>query len=147
MNADPSSQRIPIIEDWLNIDMDDPHIIGNRCNSCGEYYFPRAWICRNPGCTRKDLTDVPMSTVGKVWSFTLNYYEPPPPYVPVGEFKPYAIVVAELLKEKLMVMGPLADGYDYDKLTIGMSVEMILEPLYRDAQGNEVIIWKWKPLA
>jgi uncharacterized protein len=147
MNTDPSSQRIPIIEDWLSIDVNDPHIIGNRCSSCGEYYFPKAWICRNPECGRRDLKDVSMSTAGKIWSFTLNYYEPPPPYVPVGEFKPYAIVVAELLKEKLMVMGPLADGYEYEKLRIGMDVEMILEPLYHDAQGNEVIVWKWKPLA
>jgi uncharacterized OB-fold protein len=138
--------RVPIIKGWLNMDMDDPHLIGNRCKSCGEYYFPKAWICRNPGCISKDLEEVFLSRRGKVWSYTLNCYPPPPPYVPMDKFVPYAIVVVDLPEEKLMVMGPLADGCEYEDLEIGMDMEMIFEALYRDDEGNEHIIWKWRPL-
>lgn len=146
MSVNTEIKRYPIIEGWLNMDMEDPHLVGNRCKSCGDFYFPETWVCRNPGCMGKELEKVLFGTRGKLWSFTLNGYEPPKPYVsPGGKFEPYAILVVELPEEKLMIMGPLADGCNYEDLKIGMDMEMILEPLYQDEDGNECIVWKWKP--
>jgi hypothetical protein len=145
-NNEAPKQQIPVIDGWLHMDMGDPHLIGNRCRACGDFFFPKARLCRNPECGKMDLEDVLLSNRAKVWSFTLNYYQPPPPYVPKGEFAPYGIVVAELVEEKLMIMAPLADHCEYEQLQFGMDVEMVFEPLYRDAEGNDHIIWKWKPV-
>jgi len=137
--------RIPVIKSWINMEKEDYHLIGNRCKLCGEVFFPKAWICRNPGCSSDKLEDIPISKRGTIWSHTLNYYEPPAPYKPLKEFEPYAIMVVELPKEKLMIMGPLADGCDYEKIKIGMEMEMVFEALQRDDAGQEQFIWKWKP--
>lgn len=147
MGAGMLENRIPVIKGWIHMDKENYHLIGNRCNLCGEYFFPKAWICRNPECNSDKLEEIPMSKRGMIWSHTLNYYEPPAPYKPSNEFEPYAIVVAELLQEKLMIMGPLADGYDYEKIKIGMETEMVFETLQRDDAGRKQIIWKWKPVS
>jgi hypothetical protein len=54
--------------------------------------------------------------------------------------------VVEMPKENLMVMGPLAEGYDHTKLKIGMEMALVIEPLYTDAEGNDHMIWKWRPV-
>jgi uncharacterized OB-fold protein len=53
--------------------------------------------------------------------------------------------VVELPKEKLMIMGPLADGCNYSEIKIGMEMEMVFETLQPDDAGRKQIIWKWKP--
>lgn len=146
METGSESKRTPVIEGWFTMGEEGPHLIGNRCKSCGEYYFPKAYSCRNPGCMGMDLEDIALSGEGKVWSYTVNYYPPPAPYVPPEPFVPYAIVVVEMSEEKLMVMGPLAEGYDYEELEIGMDMELVVEPLYRDDEGNEHMTWKWMPV-
>lgn len=139
------TKRIPVIEGWFTVDLEEPHLIGNRCKLCGDYFFPKALICRNPHCRGSELEEVALSREGKLWSFTNNYYQPPAPYVSQDPFEPYAIVVVELPKEKLMIMGQLAKGYDYAKLKIGMNMELIVELLYEDNNRNSHIVWKWKP--
>ena len=139
--------KIPVIEGWFTMDTEEPHLIGKRCKSCGDYFFPEVPFCRNPNCRAKDLEEVALSRKGTLWSFTQNYYTPPPPYVSPDPFEPYTIAVVDLPKEKLMVMGQVASGYDFEKLEIGMEMELVIEKLYEDDQGNEYIIWKWKPLS
>ena len=139
-------KKIPIVEGWFTTDAKEPHLIGNRCKSCGEYFFPKAFLCRNPNCRKKDLEEVFLGRKGNLWSFTANHYPASPPYVPASPFVPYGIAVVELPKEKLMVMGQVSSGYELDKLKIGMEMELVVEKLYNDEEGNERIIWKWKPL-
>lgn len=146
MQKQGNVKKVPIIEGWFTMDTGEPNLIGNRCKSCGEYFFPKAFFCRNPNCRKKDLEEVLLSRKGNLWSFTVNHYPASAPYVPPSPFVPYAIAVVELPKEKLMVMGQVAHGYELDKLKIGMEMELIVEKLYDDQEGNEHIIWKWKPL-
>ena len=122
-------KHISVIEGWFTTDVRDPRLVGNRCKSCGDYFFPKAFACRNPDCMQDNMEQVLLSNIGKLWSYTNNYYSPPPPYVPPSPFVPYAVVVVELAEEKLMVMGQLADGYDFSTLEIGMHMELIIEPL------------------
>jgi hypothetical protein len=147
MSNSSQARKIPVIEGWFTMDEEDPHLIGNRCKVCGDYFFPKAFSCRNPHCTGIELEGIFISRRGRLWSYTINHYPPPTPYVPPDPFVPYTIVVVELAKEKLMVMGQLANGYDSEQLKIGMEMELIVEPLFKDNQGNDHLIWKWKPMA
>ena len=52
----------------------------------------------------------------------------------------------ELEKEKMKVQGMIVSGYDFEKLKIGMEMEIVLEPLYKDSKGNDVMAWKFKPV-
>jgi hypothetical protein len=147
MSNSSEVREIPVIKGWFTIDKEDPHLVGNRCKVCGDYFFPKAFSCRNPRCTGTELEEVSFSRKGTLWSYTVNYYPPPAPYVPPDPFVPYTIVVVELPKEKLAVMGQLANGYNSEQLKIGMEMELVVEPLFKDDQGNNHYIWKWKPLA
>jgi uncharacterized OB-fold protein len=146
METNVEKKKISVIEGWFTTDKKEPNLIGNRCRSCGDYFFPKAFTCRNPNCMGEDLEEVFLSRQGKLWSCTNNYYQPPPPYVPPGDFEPYTIVVVNLPKEKLMVMGQLASGNRFEDLKIGMEMELVVETLFVDDQGNEHMIWKWAPV-
>jgi uncharacterized OB-fold protein len=139
-------KRVPIMEGWFTVKEGKAHLIGNQCQACGDYFFPTVYACRNPGCRSKGLREVLLSRTGKLWSFTVGYYLPPPPYRPIGTFAPYGLAVVELPREKLMILGQMGAGIDSGKLRIGMDMEMVLETLQEDPEGNEVIAWKWRPL-
>ncbi len=50
-----------------------------------------------------DLEEVPLSRRGKLYVYTINYYQPPPPYMSPDPFVPYATAVMDLEKEKMKV--------------------------------------------
>ena len=84
--------------------------------------------------------------LGRIWSFTDAQYQPPPPYIPRSEdFKPFAIAAVELADEQMVVLGQVADGYTVDDLQVGQQVELVVEELFSDADGEHVV-WKWRPI-
>jgi len=140
------AKQVPAIEGWFTMPPAEPHLIGSRCKSCGDYFFPKTKICGNPKCRNSDLEEVLLSRRGKLYTYTINYYQPPPPYVLPDPFVPYATAVMELEKEKMKIGGQIISGYDLEKLGIGMKLETVVELLYKDDEGNEVLAWKFKPI-
>lgn len=142
-----TGKQIPAIKGWFTWPPSaEPHLIGSRCKSCGDYFFPKTVACRNPNCMSSDLEEVLLSRKGKLYTYTINYYQPPPPYVSADPFEPYAIGIMELEKEKMKVPGQITSGYEFNKLKIGMEIELVLERLFVNSQGEEVLVWKFKPL-
>ena len=142
----PAKTRKPAVEGWFTLDERDPRLLGTRCTTCGTYHFPKErFFCRNPGCAGSELEEVPLSSRGRLWSFTDNRYPPPPPYVAVEPFEPYAIAAVELATEKLVVLGQVVAGTRADQLSAGMEMELALEPLHSD-DANEYLVWKWRPV-
>jgi uncharacterized OB-fold protein len=137
---------VPAVEGWFTLGP-EPALIGNRCDSCGTVFFPKAAIfCRNPDCEGSEFTETTLSRRGRVWSYTDAQYQPPPPYVlRTEEFTPFAIAAVELEAEQLVVLGQVADGYGVADLDVGTEVELVVEELYRDDETTYVV-WKWKPL-
>jgi hypothetical protein len=123
----------------------EPHLLGDRCTSCGTYVFPpTVAFCPNPGCEGAAFERVPLSRRGRVWSYTVNRYQPPPPYVAADPFLPYGIAAVELDDEKLVVLGQVA-GDVGAPLPVGTEVELVLETLFED-DGNRYLVWKWRRL-
>jgi uncharacterized OB-fold protein len=137
--------RVPAVEGWFTDDEEHPRLLGSRCTSCGTFFFPRATsYCRNPDCDGTEFDEVPLSGRGKVWSFTANRYQPPPPYVAADPWEPYAIAAVELAEERMVVLGQMVPEVDLDELHIGMEVELVLGPLYDDDE-HTFLVWKWRP--
>ena len=137
--------RLPAIDGWFTT-TGDPALVATRCDACGSYFFPPERVtCRNPACASSDLTEVELSRRGKVWSFSVNHYAAPAPYIGKDPFEPYTVVAVELATEQMVVLGQLADGVDPAALGIGDEVEVVIEPLFTDDDGNEHIMWKWRP--
>jgi uncharacterized OB-fold protein len=137
--------RVPAVEGWFTIDGDAPHLIGSRCTTCGTRFFPRrAVACADPACRGTEFEDVALSRTGKVWSYTENRYQPPPPYVSPDPFVPYVIAAVELDEEKIVVMGQVVAGVTVDDLKVGMPMELTVDTLFEDEQSRHVV-WKWQP--
>lgn len=133
---------LPAVEGWFTLD-DEPRLIGLRCRECGTYVFPpRALACPSPDCGATELSSVELSRTGTVWSYSVNHYAPPEPYVSPEPFVPYAVAAVELAEERMIVLGQVAG--DPSQLSIGARVELVIEPLYRDDEGEHVV-WKWRP--
>ncbi len=140
-------KRVPAIEGWITMDESDPHLIGTFDESSGTYFFPKdVSISRAPGHADAELEEVELSNRGRLWSYTTNHYQPPEPYVAPDPFVPYTVAAVELTKERMIVLGQLADGVDPKTIEVGQEMELVLGTLYEDAE-NEYIVWKWKPAA
>jgi uncharacterized OB-fold protein len=140
----------PAIDGWFTTDAGDgePHLLGSRCTTCGTFFFPRAdFFCRNPVCDGTTFDEVPLSNRGRVWSWTVNRYQPPPPYVspagPDGEFRPFGIAAVVLAEEKMVVLGQVAHGAE---VAVGDEVELVVDTLFTDEDGTEQLVWKWSPV-
>ena len=77
-----------------------------------------------------------MSRRGRVWSFTVNHYAPPLPYVAADPFEPFGVAAVELAEERMIVLGQVAG--DAADLTIGDEVELVIGELSDGAP-----VWKW----
>ena len=138
-----SVERLAVIEGLLKVDPEDPRLVGSKCTSCGTYYFPETISCSNPGCREKKVERAYLSKRGRLWTFTVQHYPPPPPFKAKDPFVPYGIGLVEL-PENIRVAGILTEA-DPKKLKIGMEVELTLETMYEE-DGKEYVTWKFRPI-
>lgn len=138
------TDTVPAIEGWFTTEP-EPHLVGLRCTSCSTVVFPPdALGCPNPACTG-ELERVPLSRTGTVWSWSVNHYAAPKPYVSPDPFEPYTVVAVELKDEAMVVLGQLSHTADPETLSVGDEVEITVEPLFEDDE-NTHLIWRWKPV-
>ena len=137
-------KRIPVMEGlWTTPSSagEEPQLVGSKCLSCGEVFFPKkpkAWCVH---CQGTNLEDIELSRRGKISSFTVAMQ-------PAGAFYkgpvPYAYGCVDL-PEGVRVE-TLFTGCDFDELEVDMDVELVIEKLAEDDEGNEVITYKFKPI-
>ncbi|MBW1682725.1 MAG: OB-fold domain-containing protein [Deltaproteobacteria bacterium] len=135
---------IPVREGlWSDPSADggEAQLIGSHCLTCGELFFPRqdSGLCSY--CQSKDLEDIRLSSKGKIYSYTVVMQRPPVYY---KAEVPYAIGFVEL-PEGIRVE-TLFTGCDLEKLHVGMDVEMVIEKLHEDDEGNEIVAYKFRPV-
>jgi len=94
----------------------------------------------------EEFAPTELSRHGTVWSYTDAQYQPPPPYIPATDpYVPFGLAAVELA-EGLVVLGQLAEGYGVRDVHVGSEVELVVERLYSDDEGERTI-WRWKPVA
>ncbi len=136
----------PAIDGWFT-SSSTPALLASRCAACATVFFPPLeGFCRNPACAGEEFETVELSRRGTVWSYTDARYQPPPPYIPATDpYVPFALAAVEL-SEGLVVLGQVAEGYGVADLRVGAEVELVVEVLYRDDDGDRTI-WRWRPVA
>jgi uncharacterized OB-fold protein len=137
---------VPVADGIFTIDNGKPTLLGSRCTNCGNHMFPRQSGC--PKCMFNTQEDVELATTGKLWTWTVQAFPPKaPPYLgPSGEdFVPYGVGYVEL-EGQLRVEARLTES-DPDKLIIGMDMELVLDPLCIDEDGNQVVTYAFAPVA
>lgn len=138
-------KTIPVLEGlWTTPSSpgEKPQLIGGKCSACGEIFFPRLpkGLCVH--CQHRGLEDIKLSRRGKIWSFSVVMQRPTKFYI--GADVPFAYGYVEL-PEGIRVESLLKSD-NLEDLKVGMDVELVVEKLGDDEEGNEVMTFKFVPV-
>ena len=138
-NQDSSRRQVSINEKLFKLPPPgkEPYLAGAECKSCGEMFFPKRTRCTN--CFAEGMEEVALSKRGKIYTYTIVHNATPGYTGPL----PYAVGAIEL-PEGIVILSPLTQC-DFNKLEVGMVVELVLEKLYEDENGNDVMSYKFRP--
>jgi len=144
--TDTVKKKIPLKEGFWKISSEadgKPQLIGSKCKSCGEVFFPKKeknWCIH---CNKTDLEEITLSRKGKIVTFSVVLQQPGG-----GFYKgdvPYSYGCVKL--DDGLIIETLFSADDLDSLKVGMDVELVIEKLYQDEDGNEVETFKFQPLS
>ena len=134
--------RVPIAEGFFTVPDDPaerPRLLGSRCQSCSEVFFPRRHVCAK--CLHEGCDDIELSPRGTIYTWT---------YVHVPLFaKANAKVSTYGVGQIDLPEGPRVQAIlvgERDEFSIGMEVETDLEVLRTDDDGNDVVIYRFRPV-
>lgn len=135
--------RIPIAPDYFEVDGDDGSAVrlkGSACPACGEVFYPRRLVCAR--CLHEGTDDIRLSTTGTLFTWT---------WVHVPLFaKTDATVSAYGVGQVDLAEGPRIQAILLgrpEEFSIGMQVELDVETLRHDDDGNDVVIYRFRPAA
>ena len=135
--------RVAIEDGYFTIPDDvaeAPRLLGSRCPNCGEHFFPRRMVCAK--CLHEGTEDVLLGPRGRVYTWT---------YVHVPLFgKKDAKVEGYGVGQVDLPEGPRVQALlmgDRDTFAFDMEVELDLETLGANKDGDQVVIYRFRPVA
>lgn len=118
---------------------DKPYLIGSKCSSCGMVTFPKREVC--PRCLKKGtMKEYQIYGKGRLNTFSIVNAALP-------GFKAPSIQAYIDLDEGPRIWS-LITGIDPDPdlLKIGMELELVVEKVREDHEGNEYLSYQFKPV-
>jgi uncharacterized OB-fold protein len=134
---------MPIAEGLFTWPSDAPRLIGGKCQACGTVTFPRQESC--PNCTGRDIEERLLATRGTLWTFTVQGFQPKPPYTGPEAFEPYGVGYVELGGEVLVETRLTENRAEH--LAIGAEMELVIVPFRVDQSGDEIVTFAFGPPA
>ncbi len=133
--------RVPIEPGFFTIPEDrdaPPRLIGTRCDDCGECFFPRRVVCAR--CLSQNARDVELATRGTLYTYTYVHF---PLFASRrADHGGYGVGQVDL-PEGPRVQAVLSGGPD--DFRFGMHMELELETLRENKEGQEVVIYRFRP--
>jgi len=136
--------RVPIREGYFTIPEDpraSPRLLGTRCTSCGEVFFPRRAICAK--CLSEETEGSELSTEGTLYSFTFVHF-PLFGSMNMEHFGGYGVGQVDL-PEGPRIQAPLAGTQE--EFRVGQKLRLELDKLREDDMGRDVMIVRFRPIA
>ena len=138
----PKKKQVPVQEGIFyqpSSPGEKPYLIGSRCRTCGYISFPRLMVC--PRCAEKDtMAEVHLSGRGRIDTFSTCFAALPG--FPAPTIQGYIN-----LEEGARIWSLITGIEPSDEaLKIGTDVELVIEKLRTDAEGNEIISYKFRPV-
>lgn len=142
MSSIGAPRRLPIEPGFFTIPGDRsaaPRLLGSRCNECGEYLFPRRLVCAR--CLADSIEDVELGPRGTLYTYTYVH-------IPLfgslrAEAGGYGVGQVDLW-EGPRVQAVLSGSAG--EFRIGMEMELELETLRKTRDGDEIVIFRFRPL-
>ncbi len=138
-----SVKKVPALPELFTWSEDGVHLLSARCHSCGTYFFPMYHEQHKPGCSREGIEEVLLHNKGKLASYTIQYYMPPPPFKTDRDITPYIIGLVEF-PEGIQIAGIVIDCTP-DRLQVGVGMQTTTFTLYRDQEGQDIVTWAFRP--
>ncbi len=120
-----------------------PHLVATKCGGCGALFLDlKRLACSKCGASG-NFSQVPLSDKGKVYVFSVIHQSFP------GIKTPYVTAIVDL-PEGISVKSNLID-VDPEELqknpqqAFGMAVDLVVNPVAKDRQGNEVMAFQFRP--
>lgn len=123
-----------VVAQALALDQPAPALLGTRCADCGTLYYPHVVSCRNPDCEGKGVAPARIMGRGRLYSFTVQRYRPPPLFA-IEPWQPYAVGLVDV-ENGLRVMGIVEAPFE--EVRIGMPLR--LSTLILNAAGGETVM-------
>ncbi len=114
-------------------------LVGNKCETCGNYYFPPKTVC--PVCRRKGkLVEYQFSGKGRIESYTVVYTPPDG----MEDQAPYVLAIIKL-DEGPMLTAQVVD-VEPSEVKIGMPVELVFRRISEDGDSGLISYgYKFRP--
>ena len=138
------NKGIPLKEGFWTMDESSkkPRLIGSKCDSCSEVYFPKkekSWCVH---CQKTSLKEILLSPKGRIATYSVvmqqpagGFYKGPVPFSYGQVDLPEGARITSLFSTD-----------DFDELVVGNSCELVIEKLCEDEEGNEIVTFKFSPL-
>lgn len=141
--SESTPTRIPIEPGFFTVPEDraePPRLLGTRCRACDEHFFPRRHVCAK--CLSRDVESLELSTRGTLYTWTYVHF----PLFNSNRSDEGGYGVGQVdLPEGPRVQSVLSGGPD--DFRIGMEMEVELETLRENEEGQEVVIHRFRPVA
>ena len=134
--------RVPINPGFFTIPDDPnapPQFLATRCESCGEYFYPRRAICAQ--CLSEQTVDVELDGRGTLYSYTFVHI-PLFGSTNIEHMEGYGVGQIDL-PEGPRIQAPLAGKQA--EFRIGQQLVAELDTLREDG-GRDVVIVRFRPL-
>ena len=116
-----------------------PALLASRCTSCGKSFFPKRTLC--PHCFEQgEMEDITLERRGVIYTCTVVHIPSP-----TGIKAPYAYGYVDIPANNIRVFA-LFTGADPYSFRSSQEVVLVLEPIKKEQQGQQIIGYKFKPL-
>jgi uncharacterized OB-fold protein len=131
-------KQVPAADNLFTWSSNDPRLIGARCRRCGEVFFPIQSVCSF--CSSTETEEINFSRKGTLDLYTCVRYPTP------GYNGPVPLCIGFVrLPEGTKVITPLAEC-NFEELRMGMEMEMIVQKVAIDEQGNDLLGFAFRPV-
>jgi len=138
------AREVPVAEGLYTWPSATPQLIASKCERCGEVAFPAQKSC--PAFTGESVEEILLSRRGELWTWTIQRFPPPHPYIGDPKtFQPFGVGYVEL-PEGVRVEGRLTTA-DPDELHIGQTMELVVEKFAEGEDGESLMTFAFTPVA
>lgn len=141
--SEQARPRVPIKPGFFTVPEgrdEAPKFLGTRCESCGEYFYPRRAICAK--CLSEETTPVELASRGVLYSYTFVHF-PLFGSTNMEHMSGYGVGQVDL-PEGPRIQAPLAGKQE--EFRIGQTLQAELDTLRQDDGGRDVVIVRFRPV-
>lgn len=142
MSAETPEKRLPLLPGIIHEATspgDKSYLIGSKCSTCGRTFFPKqsvCWVCMSEDTMR----EMALSTRGRIDTFTVVHV------APRGFKAPYIQAFVDLPEGPRIFSLITGCEPSEEVLKTGTEVELVIEKITEDEEGNDLIGYKFRPI-